>query len=366
MKKILLLASVFSIILACKAKDPVNQTPKAFLSSLPQVTPKLRAQFSTLDTLFLQHLAYNSIVLQNGNFVLGDRQSARLYLINAGGKLINVLSRKGKGPGEFMDVALNHSKTGGVIVFDQINIKAVIYNNKAEYVTEFTIEPFKKGQMVTLSVYPANGENQFIVKMDSWAWYSDEQAEPYLELAGYNSKTGNYSYSQKYNTERYARQYIQDMVVGGHVVPYTPLQIVRYHPQTHTYFLFWTNSNAIAEVSAQLDTVRSISVHIPRQAVSEAEMDTVGSRYPDKDYPKMEELVPEYKTPVKKMFIDEEGRIWLQLNYRGEMQKWVILDKMGEPQKIVNLPKGMVTHVSIHHIGVRLNASTFALFEPVE
>lgn len=62
-----------------------------------------------------------------------------------------------------------------------------------------------------------------------------------------------------------------------------------------------------------------------------------------------------------------KDQIWVQSNIRGEFQKWFVLSMDGEITKIVHFPKNvLVTHISDHHIGVRLDDTTFALFEAVE
>ncbi|MEX0779018.1 MAG: hypothetical protein WD037_04745 [Balneolales bacterium] len=80
----------------------------------------------------------------------------------------------------------------------------------------------------------------------------------------------------------------------------------------------------------------------------------------------MRGLLPDEKTPVENMMIDHKGRIWLQLTYTADSQQWLIITADGTKEKIVNLPKDtMLTHISSHHLGVRLDDVTMALFEPI-
>lgn len=355
MNKVFLILLCLGFLFSCSPKVKENQTPEEFVASLPQVTPEKIVQFNSLDSLYLQYLSTNSIVLENGNFLLGDKQAKRLYVVDKTGKLVKVLGRIGRGPGEFLDVTLRPAKAGGIIVFDDDNDKAVIFDSNLKFKREFIITPFKNRTLIT-GVYPGTNKSEYILTIMSYAFLLNKETEPYIYIVNYNSKTQRYSNATRYNGIRR----------GGGVIPYYPSQQFWYSPDTDSYFLFFTGSNIIAEVNANLDTLRTIKIDIPSQKVNEAEMESIREANDNPRGKKIISLVPEYKPPADSLFMDEKGRFWLKLNYRGKTNKWVVLNKDGIPQKIVNLPDGMVTHISIHHIGVRLNENTFALFEPVK
>jgi hypothetical protein len=78
----------------------------------------------------------------------------------------------------------------------------------------------------------------------------------------------------------------------------------------------------------------------------------------------MKEIIPDHKIPVERMRIDPEGNFWLQLNYYSDTLQWLVMDREGNPQRIVHLPhESILTHVSDDHLGVRLNDITFAVYE---
>ena len=106
---------------------------------------------------------------------------------------------------------------------------------------------------------------------------------------------------------------------------------------------------------------------LPAQPLSDAEYDSIEAETRDREWKTLKDELPNMKTPVERMLIDEQGRFWLRLNYRGDTQQWLVMSDDGEYQKIVHLPRGsMLTHVSNHHLGVRLDETTFALFKPVD
>lgn len=343
-----------------------SKTAEEFIASLPQVTPQKIVEFNGLDSLYFRHLSYKTIPLENGNFILADRTATKAMLVDKTGELVKLMARKGRGPGELLDVnSMARLPESGILIYDQNNNKAVVFNSDKEYRTEFLIEPYREA-MIT-GVFPSGKADHYIIGLQTSKWLFDKNADNELLLANYNAEVGNFTNLKRYKFKKYARRLADENIVGAVMVPYYPSQLFRYNPHTQTYFMFWTNSNKIAEVNAHFDTLRTIPVNLPFQPLNDAESDSINEAYGDSEYPEMDEFVPELKTPVKEMLVDNKGRIWLQLNYRGETQKWVILNREGEPQKIVHLPKDvMLTHVSPHHLGVRLNENTFALFEAVE
>jgi streptogramin lyase len=107
-------------------------------------------------------------------------------------------------------------------------------------------------------------------------------------------------------------------------------------------------------------------VELPAQSLSSEVRDSLKENYRSAQWKTLRDKLPDQKTTVEDMKVDEQNRFWLQLNYRGDTQQWLIMNQEGDPQKIVHLPKdGMVTHVSDKHLGVRMNEITFALYEPV-
>lgn len=369
MRLILTAFLLFSFIVSCQQSEQSAgqfESPEALVESLPKVQPKQRTEFSEVDTLFFQHLAYNTIPNDDGSFVLGDRQGAMILHIDSTGRLINRMARRGRGPGEVLDMRLTRRPNGGIIAHDYDNKKAVLFSPEMEFKREFGVKnPEGKG---VSDIYGLNEKDEFICRLSSTNWLFEEDEKRVKYLARYNSDSQTYGKSERFS----ARQRAIYEIAGGAAmsasdIPYTSRRVIRYNPEDQTFWTMWTGTGEIAELDTEFDTLRTVRIELPRQGLSGAEIDTLETRYQKGMWEVMQNKLPDQKVAIEDMRLDEQGRFWLKLNYRSDYEQWLIADSTGALQKIVQLPKDvMLTHVSQQHLGVRLDANTFALYQAVE
>jgi len=361
--KLLFLIFIF-FVAGCHSE---SHSPQDLINSLPRETPAQMVEFDSVDSLFLQHLGYETIVRDDGSFILPDREAALLIHVDESGNLIRQLGRKGRGPGEFLDITFsNEIPGGGILIYDQGNNKNAIFDRNLKYQTEFIPESYDGAAFYLLAT---GSSGIYIAVMTTDSWMFDKEAERKLILARYDQSRGSFSNIRKYPTRPYARLFINGQMMGGTAVPYLPDHLIRYKPTTETLYTYWTASDKIAVRNTEFDTLRTISIDLPREELSSSEIDSLREEYSKEQWDTLSDMLPERKVPVEDMYIDDRERFWLRLNYRSEAdtQMWLVTDKEGEPQKIIHLPKGvMLTHVSVHHLGVRLGPSSFALYEPIE
>lgn len=367
MNNAFLILLCLSFLFSCSPKAEEYQTPEEFVASLPQVMPEKIVQLNSLDSLYFEFLGIQSIPIDNGSFLLPEWQKAKILLVDAKGSLQKIVNKNGRGPGEVLDVssAFVETSIGGFVIYDGENRKAVVFDSTFKFQNEFLVNVYKEASVVR--IFPTHSDVFFIAALQRHDYRFSPQGGRDLLLARYNSETGIYTKVNRYDDKHYARQMYSGLFVGGAAVPFAPSTQFIYQPETGNYYLFWTNSDEIAVVNGHFDTLRTIPVNLPHQSINQAELDSISNEYPDDEYPTMDKLLTELKSPVRNMLVDHKNRIWLHLNYRGENEKWVILNQKGKPQKMIILPEdSWLTHVSSYHLGVRLNAYTFALFEPVK
>jgi hypothetical protein len=274
------------------------------------------------------------------------------------------MARAGRGPGEVLDMTMTKTPEGGIIAYDQTNMKLVRFDADMKFREDLPVTPPEKGGM--LQFFKLNND-EFLGQGSTNDWIFDKEEEHKILLARYNSGTDTYEDLLQLQGKKYARLVIDGRPRGGAVVPYRSSQVVRYNPDEQTLWTMWTGSGVIAEMSPDFDTLQTVTVDLPQQELSSAEMDTLENTYGERQWKTMQPALPQQKVAVEDMHVDWNGRFWLQLNYRSDYQLWLITDRDGTPQKIVHLPKGtMLTHVSEHHLGVRIGPGTFALYEPVD
>jgi hypothetical protein len=276
------------------------------------------------------------------------------------------LARSGRGPGEVLDIlSITANEGGGVLLYDQGNNKVVEYDQQLEYKTELSPEPYG-GNNIT-DVYPAAADDKYILLHSSYGYLKEKTKKPQNFLTRYNAASQNYEQATPLQAREYARLIVDGAVRGAAAVPFSPRQLIVNNPYKQTIYIFWTDSGEIAELSADFDTLRTIPVDLPAQSLSSQMSDSLKERYRSEQWKTLQEKLPDQKTPVEDMKVDEQNRFWFELNYRGDTQQWLVMDQEGDPQKIVHLPKeSMLTHVSDEHLGLRLEDITFSVYEPVE
>lgn len=358
----------FVFVISCGEN---NQSAEEFVDSLPQINPQKINSFQSVgDTIFFDHLGYKTIPVGE-EFLLYDRGDQPMLLqLNPEGNLVKQVSSEGRGPGEVQDInSIMKLNDEGILLYDQRNKKAVLFNSQFEYVHEFLPEPFEGSSL--LGVYPVAESEQYLIRHSSNDFIWDDSKEPKGFLSQYDAESGSYKKSIDLQDRMFARLVIDDQVRGGSEVAFSPRQLVSYTPGEEGLYTYWTGSSEIAQISASFDTLNTIPVELPSQKLTSEEWDSLKNRTTVRSgadhWNTLSDLLPGMKTPVEKMKIDPQNRFWLKLNYSGESELWGVMDEDGEFQKVVHLPKGSVlTHISENHLGVRLDDITFALYEPVD
>jgi hypothetical protein len=166
-----------------------------------------------------------------------------------------------------------------------------------------------------------------------------------------------------------ARQVFDGVVRGGVPVPYAPAFHYTVSNDNRSILVSWSESNQIAELDLSLDTLKTIDLPLQKQRLTDAEADSLEQTYSGRNpnpWEVIEPLLPEYKATIDGLQTNHLGRIWVKLTRQSEAQEWLVLSDEGDPMKIVKLPKeGILTHISEHHLGFRVNDYTFSLLEAV-
>jgi|GEM_PF-419407 len=349
-------------LISCEYED---QSPDKFTESLPQVHPQKISQFQKVDSLYFGYLGWQTIAMDDGSVVIPLHKATKLLQVSREGKLIKQVARTGRGPGEVQDLLfIQRTKEGGVLVVDQQNQKIIKFGQDLKLITELTPKPPEASNIT--GIYPMRADSEYLIRASSGRYLTDESASPSISLSMYIHKKG-YQNKVTMQTRPVALDMLDGQPVGGREVPFSPSQQIAYNSETESLYSYWTGSSKIAKLSSTLDTLATIPMDLPTQKLSDAAYDSLEAETRDRQWKTLKDKLPDIKTPVERILIDTKGRFWLKLNYRGNTQKWLIMNQDGGFQKVVHLPRGsMLTHISEHHLGVRLDNTVFALFEPVE
>lgn len=346
------------LFLSCSSKQEEGSVS---ISSAREATPEEIIVFDQVEDSYFSYLGFVSEVVDSGNFVLPLASQGQLVLISKNGREVLSKTKNGRGPGELMSAfSISKSKESYVYVYDQLNERVSVFDKDLNTSREYLIT---RDKYDGISRYYAGFGDQDIIEMYDANPLSEDDD---IILRVYNTS------NERFEAELRVPDRISARLPGrGMQVPFTDRQLFAFSADRQSVFLLNSGSNLIAEVDFSFDTLRTISVKLPMQELSETERDSLRQYLIDDEseefWAPMSELLPEFKTPAERMLIDWKDRIWLKSNIRGNYDKWFVLSQEGEIELIVKMPRNSdITHISRYHIGVRLKDHLFALYKPVD
>lgn len=349
---ILILATI--LVSSCQSKSDNSEIS---LENIPAFTPKELISFDQVGDFYFSHLGYSSAVLENGDILIPERNNSALVVVDSEGNLKKKI-REGRGPGEVLD-AYNFVQDSdkNIYVYDQGNKKLIEYDSEANFSNQLIPKQNRSFSIQRAYLMP---DSTFIFELFSFAFLMDKNKDHEVILAQFDPVTNSYGEEIVLKDQPYAR-----LELGATEVPYTHSQLLAYHPEHKSLLTFDTRTNIIAEIDANFDTLSAVELNLPKEKLSRAELDTIRNQQGENRWKYIEPLLPEYKSVAQEMMYFND-RIWLKSNLRGNFIKWLVLNMNGDIEQIVHLPQeSMLTHISEHHLGLRLDDVTFALYEPV-
>lgn len=346
------------------AADTINP------DDLPKYSPAQLTSFDRVGDFFFDHLNYTTVPLQNGHILIHDREEGFILEITTEGEPVKQIAREGRGPGEILDASRLHADAHEkLVVYDQFNQKVVRYDTANDEHEEFTAPAPEEYRVRT--VYPLNAENRYLVFQWKPSAIMEDSVDPVNRLLIYDRESESYTIEQNFPEQQMAQLIVDDQVRGASPVPYSPQFLYEFSSHRDHIFVSWTETNEIAKLTADLDTVTTLQVPLEKEPLTRAEVDSLeewtNSNSHHNQWRTIEEKLPETKVSFNELKIDHLDRFWLKLTRQSADQEWLVLSADGEPQKTVRLPReGMITHISEDHIGFRENDYTFSLYEPVE
>jgi len=338
------------------------------LSSIPLSVPEQIFQADHVDSVYFQYLAPRSLSDSEGNIVLNDWDSPFVLKLNRNGDLIEVIGRKGSGPGEIQRAGSTaFDKERNLFIFDVVRSRIIKLSNEFDLVQEFEPPILDNMQRVT-EVYATSADSLLLLKITSGLFLRAQNEKPKTIFALWNLETGSFEQKAEYPAKAYARLFVDGNMRGATQVPFSGDLLYDTSPDKQSLFVYWSEDNHITELDViTFDTLRTIDIQLPKESVSSSEIDSLKELYRPEQWRTLRKILPAEKALAEDMIIDQKGRFWMKLNNIGNHQEWLVLNRDGTPEKIVQLPKeGSISHVSEYHIGFRNNETNFTLFEAVK
>lgn len=358
----LLFASIFILIpvlfISCGESEKQSTTPD--IDDILSFSATEIFSVSEVEDVYFAHLGYESVVLENGDIAFADRNIPNITIINENGELEKVI-REGRGPGEILDAyEFTKDREGNIYTYDQGNDKLLVYDKNFDLKSEIIPPNYEATSLV--KAYPTDQKDVLIFELTSFEFIRNEEKDRENILIRYDSEPESYGEEMILKAQPYVRLIVDGEPRGASLIPYSHGNLTAYNPENRTLFIFDTGTNVIAELNADLDTVRTIPVNLPTEEISSAERDSMQAEYNDLRWNALEHVLPDVKAPVNDM-IYHEGEFWMESNILGDTEMWLVLNSEGQITHRVHLPKeSLLMHISDEHLGVRLDDVTFALF----
>ncbi|MEX2574925.1 MAG: hypothetical protein WD317_11535 [Balneolaceae bacterium] len=390
---------VVAVCLLAGCREGSDNDGKINLEALPQVEPREILSFDSVGSRYFEFIYQKTIPMEDGSVILGDLSQSpfilRIYSAGTGEGVLNMredgtnpesaglgtdwgnlddvraelIASAGRGPGEIQDItSINRDQHGNLYVYDQMNNRVSRYLKGKIYDDEFTPETMEGHSLA--EVYPMAGDGDYLKRYMSMDYLYNTDSKPEVTLSSFNARSNEYS--KRLTLPVQLRAILrQEGGMSAYAVPFTPDQLIAVNPVRNSFMLYWSASGEITEMSPAMDTLRTIPVRLSEEKLNSADRDSVENRFQRFDQPELQrivqDLLPEYKTPVDRFLIDNQARFWLKLTHRSATQRWLVLDPEGLPQKVVHFPENaVITHVSDKHVGAVVDHFIFTLYEPVE
>ena len=349
---------VSMLILGCTTKEMNHE-----YLEMTRYEPREILRFDQVGEHYLGFIGTQSIVLCDGSFILVDRDNPKMVQVSPEGKYLGIKAVDGRGPGEIKDIIyLSRKPDFGFLAYDQRNRKILEFDNNANFIAEFVVPPAEGGTLI--EAYLLTEDRYLLVYRNLQQYLTGVTVQPTVQLVLFD-KTNETIIKSIETADALMATHIQDGIVrGGRRVDYGPLPLRSFDSNNRLFYSFWSGGNKIAQLDQNLDTLQSLNIRFQTELLASVERDSLRSSMPVNRWRELEPLLPQNKALAQEMLIDSDDQIWLQLNHRSSFNEWLVIDKNGNSLYIVLLPKGsFLTHISNHHLGVRLDDGTFALFE---
>lgn len=363
------LAGLFTIVtvLACACAEPESQGEVTAnkVEDIEVLVPEKIREFDHIDTLYYSFIGLNSFATGDGGLILPVWGLATLVKTNKEATEVLALTKQGRGPGELLDVGVPTMGENEIYVYDREQQKTVLFNRSdLSLVKEFLVGSYQEYRVNR--VYPSFEEESVLIWLNNSLHNMDRITENLL--IKFNSKSGEYGKSIAVKGQPHAPlgEVGNGTATMAMRAPFSDNSFIVSVPERRTLLMYDTRTDLIAEINASFDTLQTIPVKLPRQEVSSAERDSIKAEVDAlafANWGTVEPYIPTIKAAADDMLY-HNNEIWLKSNFRGDHQKWMVINMDGQVVKEVQLPKGSrLTHVSDEHLGVRLDEVTLALYQ---
>lgn len=351
------------LVFACTESETQDERASQNVEDLEVLIPEKIREFDHIDTLYYSFIGLDSFASDDG-FILSVWGPAFLVKTNREGSEIIAKTVEGRGPGELQDIGTPTTGKDKIYVYDQFQTKIVILDRTDLTLIKEILPDSYQGHRIS-KVYPTfEGESVFLELSHSRVEIDKKENKL---LTRFNSESGVYEETIRIKGKPYApmSELINGIASSSMMVPFSDNQFIVPVPEKKTILLYDTRTDVIAEINASFDTLRAIEIDLPTEVVSSTEKDSIRAEFEalSANWADVEPYIPEVKAKADAMHYNN-NRIWLKSNLSGEGDTWFILNMEGDVINLVQLPGNTyLTHVSEHHLGVRLDDVTFALYE---
>jgi len=284
---------------------------------------------------------------KRGKIYVGDIINAKIHLFSAAGQYLTAIGRKGRGPGEFLQVGGLQLNDGDSLYVLDGHLRRLTLFRSYEFqrvLWTVTLPGGPKGEAPSMTGSIRNGHSGLWVtrKNELLLGYSTPYATENLDQPRY-FKIYQLDRSGKLIRDKPIVQVPdrQWLVVGGDksfsvsLMPFASHPVICVGPRGHIYYGH-TDSLSISVVDLSGRRMGAIRYPIKRIRITSKMWEQELQQWPDRSLnmdviKRSKTPIPEYLPAFEDFFVDDTERIWVAINTEDrENYGWLVFNRQGK------------------------------------
>lgn len=334
-----LVSLITFIILSCTHGD--GSTERLSMDSFNPLPMETVFELAESDDFAFRYI--QSVQLDNhGNILISDPSQPVVYMFNRKGKLVQKISKEGKGPGEFQRVGSVLASHDSLAISDAKSQKIEVFhyrNGKYSHSRSVSLKNNKLvGNLLGLTEKGILAENNFRLIPAP----PTEIAVSFLDRNGAILQDTLFSVPiHEFVVHNSEPSFVRGKIYGN-------TSKLAYDESADKIYSLWTETLSVDYFTLDGKKHRAFSYPLEPVRITEAEHDSALNNLDKPKQKVMREHMPDVKPVAGDLVVDDQQRLWVELQSEPLDHGWYAFSPEGEPLFRIKNPHHNATLQDIH------------------